>query len=195
MRNGMLKLIVVLACTGSIAGGCAKKEMLRTEEPVAPAARPESSTPAPRPGDGAGVGAVREQPVREPSQAVREEPMKDAVEAPTALNLDKLYFDYDSYVLSPAARDSLSKISDYLQKKNTAVQVQIEGHCDERGSDEYNMALGEKRAKVAHDYLTSLGVSAGRLSTISYGEEKPAELGQDETSWAKNRRVEFKVVK
>ena len=194
MRKETVRFLMILACTGLFAGGCAKKEMLKAEEPVAPAAKPAEApaqVPAPR-GD---EGAIREQPVREPAQTVREEPMTESVQSQAAAELEKLYFDYDSYSLSPVARESLSRGSEYLLRKNPSVKVQIEGHCDERGSDEYNMALGEKRAKAAYDYLTSLGVPAERLSTISYGEEKPAESGQDETAWAKNRRVEFKIVK
>ena len=193
MRKETVSFLMVLACTGLFAGGCAKKEMLKGEEPMAPAAKPAPmQVPATR---GDADGAVREQPVREPAQTVREEPMMESVQSQAAVELEKLYFDYDSYSLSPAARESLSRGSEYLLRKNPSVKVQIEGHCDERGSDEYNMALGEKRAKAAYDYLTSLGVPAARLSTISYGEEKPAESGQDETAWAKNRRVEFKILK
>jgi peptidoglycan-associated lipoprotein len=74
-------------------------------------------------------------------------------------------------------------------------RVSIEGHCDERGSDEYNLALGEKRAKAAMSYLVTLGVPAARLSIISYGEEKPLDAGHGEDVWAKNRRAEFVIVK
>ena len=74
------------------------------------------------------------------------------------------------------------------------VQVVIEGHCDERGSDEYNLALGESRALAAKSYLVSLGISAKRLSVISYGEEKPLVTGSGEEAWAQNRRAEFKAV-
>jgi peptidoglycan-associated lipoprotein len=75
------------------------------------------------------------------------------------------------------------------------VAVRIEGNCDERGSDDYNMALGERRAKAAKDYLVNLGIASDRISTISYGEEKPADPGHDEEAWARNRRAEFVIVK
>ena len=108
--------------------------------------------------------------------------------------LEKIYFDFDSAALSESSRDTLKK--DYeLIKKNGAAKVEIEGHCDERGSDEYNLALGERRAKAALNYLVTLGIAPGRLSTISYGKEKPADPGHDEAAWAKNRRVEFVIVK
>ena len=77
--------------------------------------------------------------------------------------------------------------------KKGELQVLIEGHCDERGTDEYNLALGERRALAVRRYLVALGISADRLHTISYGEEKPAVLGSDEAAWSKNRRAEFKV--
>jgi peptidoglycan-associated lipoprotein len=79
-------------------------------------------------------------------------------------------------------------------KKNDSVNIQIAGHCDERGSDEYNLALGEKRAKAAMDYIVTLGIPASRLSTLSYGKEKPLDPGHDEAAWAKNRRDEFTII-
>ena len=86
---------------------------------------------------------------------------------------ETIYFDLDSYVLRQDARDALGKNAQWLLKKSTAT-VRLEGNCDERGSDEYNLALGEKRAKAAKSYLVTLGVPADRLVTISYGKEKPA---------------------
>ena len=80
-------------------------------------------------------------------------------------------------------------------KKNSALKVRIEGHCDERGSDEYNLALGERRAKAAMNYLVTLGIADKRLSVISYGKEKPVDPGHDEAAWAKNRRAEFVIQK
>lgn len=108
--------------------------------------------------------------------------------------MEKIYFDFDQFTLSAEARETLANNAEYL-KMNDGVQVVIEGHCDERGSDEYNLALGESRAIAAKNYLVSLGVSAKRLSVISYGEEKPAVMGSNESAWAKNRRAEFKAIK
>lgn len=112
---------------------------------------------------------------------------KDALEA---AGLSTVYFDFDSYVLTSESRDSLRKAAESL-KTNSAARIQIEGHCDERGSNEYNLALGEKRARAVEEFLVNQGVSADQLSTISYGEERPAVPGSDEDSWAKNRRAEF----
>ena len=108
--------------------------------------------------------------------------------------MGNIYFDFDKFTLSAEARQTLADNANYL-KAHSGTQVVIEGHCDERGSDEYNLALGESRALAAKNYLVSLGVSASRLSVISYGEEKPAAMGSNEEAWAKNRRAEFKAVK
>jgi len=107
--------------------------------------------------------------------------------------MENIYFDFDQFTLSAEARKTLADNANYL-KANSGIQVVVEGHCDERGSDEYNLALGESRALAAKNYLVSLGVSAKRLSVISYGEEKPAVMGNNEAAWAKNRRAEFKAV-
>ncbi len=107
--------------------------------------------------------------------------------------LNTIYFDFDSYALSPASRNTLKSSADWL-KKNSSVRIQIEGHCDERGTTEYNLALGERRANAASDYLKSLGIDKSRISIISYGEERPVDTGHDEASWAKNRRAEFVVL-
>ena len=107
--------------------------------------------------------------------------------------MENIYFDFDKFTLSAEARKTLADNAEYL-KANSGTQVVIEGHCDERGSDEYNLALGESRALAAKNYLVSLGISARQLSVISYGEEKPAAMGSNEAAWAKNRRAEFKAV-
>jgi len=107
---------------------------------------------------------------------------------------NKIYFDFDSFELKPQARTILQKKA-ALFKNVPALKMRIEGHCDERGTDEYNLALGEKRARVAYEFLILLGVEPQRLQIISYGEEYPADTGHNETAWAQNRRDEFKVFK
>jgi peptidoglycan-associated lipoprotein len=106
--------------------------------------------------------------------------------------LKDVYFAFDRYDLSPEARATLKANAEWL-KTNPAARAQIEGHCDERGTNEYNMALGAKRAQAAMDYLTTLGIAKDRLSTISYGEEVPVCKEQTEECWAKNRRDRFVV--
>jgi peptidoglycan-associated lipoprotein len=106
--------------------------------------------------------------------------------------LQTVYFDYDSAALKPAAKANLERGAEWL-KRTPKVNVQVEGHCDERGTNEYNLALGERRALAARRYLVSLGIAQDRIFTISYGEERPAVEGHDESAWKFNRRAEFKV--
>src|SRR4030043_276005 len=101
--------------------------------------------------------------------------------------LKDIHFDFDKYDIRPADMETL-KENAALLKKHPDVKIQIEGHCDERGTVEYNLALGERRANSAKKYLISLGISPDRISTISYGEERPLDPGHHEEAWAKNRR-------
>lgn len=101
---------------------------------------------------------------------------------------DRVFFDYDKSSLSDDAQKTLQKQADWL-KTNASTSVTLEGHCDERGTREYNIALGERRAASAKKYLVSLGIKASRISTISYGKERPAVLGHNEAAWAQNRRA------
>lgn len=112
----------------------------------------------------------------------------------TAGSLTTVYFDFDSSTLRADTKSALDANSAFLTS-NANVEVQIEGHCDERGGVEYNLALGERRAKAVMDYLTAMGVAASRITTISYGKEKPIAMGHDEASWSQNRRANFVVTK
>lgn len=105
---------------------------------------------------------------------------------------EHIYYDFDSAALSALAQATLKNKAAWL-KENAGVMVTIEGHCDERGTNEYNLALGERRALSARAYLVDLGISASRLSTISYGEERPLDNRSNEEAWAKNRRGQFKL--
>ncbi len=101
-----------------------------------------------------------------------------------------VYFEYDQSVLTSAAREALKTVAQCLQQ-NPNTRIQIQGHCDERGTYEYNLALGERRATTVKKYLSKLGVTNSQLETISYGEERPAVTGADEGAWSQNRRAEF----
>ncbi len=110
-----------------------------------------------------------------------------------AINVgDRIFFGFDRSDLTGEAQATLQNLAAWMTS-HPAVSITIEGHTDERGTREYNLALGERRANAAHDYLTALGVDGGRLSTISYGKERPAVLGSNEESWAQNRRDVFVV--
>jgi peptidoglycan-associated lipoprotein len=107
------------------------------------------------------------------------------------VELERIHFAFDKYDLDTDARETLQNNALYLEQ-NPGVDITLEGHCDERGSDEYNLALGEKRARAAAEYLSNLGVDNDRIRTISYGEEKPLDPASNEEAWSLNRRAEFK---
>jgi peptidoglycan-associated lipoprotein len=133
-----------------------------------------------------------QEPVQPAAPAAEPEPAPPPAPAPVAFKAETVYFAYDDYTLNSEAQQKLQGLAQHLGSEKSAV-VQIEGHCDERGSIEYNLALGERRAQSVKNYLGQLGVESSRLSTISYGEEKPAAEGHDESAWAKNRRAEFSI--
>ncbi len=103
-----------------------------------------------------------------------------------------IFFAFDSFELTPESRDVLNAKADAL-KKYALFNIVIEGHCDERGTSEYNLALGERRAKAAQQYLNQLGIADSRITIVSYGKERPLEQGKTEAAWNKNRRDEFKI--
>lgn len=107
--------------------------------------------------------------------------------------LKTIYFDYDKYIIREDAKPVLDANSGWLRKYKTA-RILIEGHCDERGTEDYNLALGAKRATSALDYLVSLGIAPDRLKTLSYGKSQPLDMGHDEAAWQKNRRDQFTVI-
>jgi peptidoglycan-associated lipoprotein len=107
---------------------------------------------------------------------------------------ENVYFDFDKSILKPAAKAVLKKKAEWL-KEYREYSLRIEGHCDERGTNEYNLALGERRAHSAKRYLTALGINSSRITTISYGEARPADPRPNEEAWAKNRRDEFTLIK
>jgi peptidoglycan-associated lipoprotein len=117
---------------------------------------------------------------------------EQAAEARKAFENEDILFDYDSALLTPQAQEILREKARYM-KENPGTNVIIEGHCDERGTNEYNLALGEQRAKMTQEFLVALGVSASRIKTVSYGEERPLDRSNTEQAWAKNRRAHFVI--
>lgn len=179
-KLNIARLLVMLFALVLLASGCAKK-------PVAEEAVIEEPTE---------VAVVEDQPAAVVEQQVDEAAAARAA-AEAAANravrgLSRVYFDFDQYVLTAGAKQQLATNAELLRAA-PSVKVQIEGHCDERGSDEYNLALGEKRALATKNYLVSLGVAASRMTIISYGEETPLDPAKTEAAWAKNRRAEFKA--
>jgi peptidoglycan-associated lipoprotein len=116
-------------------------------------------------------------------------PVTPGTQSDLAQNVgDRVFFDYDSALITADSQRTLEKQAAWL-KQYSSVKVTVEGHCDERGTREYNLALGERRAAAAKKYLVGLGIAASRVSTISYGKERPAVIGSDESAWGQNRRA------
>ncbi len=134
---------------------------------------------------------IKEEAVPEKAQ----EPMAaSGMKEMTPATFSDIHFDFDKSVVREDARPILEKVGTFLLE-NGGANVLIEGHCDERGTSEYNLALGERRAQAAKNYLSTLGVKGDRVKTISYGEEKPLDSGHNDDAWAKNRRGHFVVLK
>lgn len=176
---------VLLALVALLASGCAACRV-KPDETAAPAAAAAPAVAETMPvteqamGPGYGVAAVDESAAADQAAAA----------AAQVATLERIHFGFDRFDLSAEAQAILANNATWI-KANPAAKVQIEGHCDERGSDEYNLALGERRALAAKNYLVSLGVPADRLSVISYGEERPLDPARTEAAYALNRRAEF----
>ena len=177
-RSWLATVIALIMGFGLLASGCAKEKPMEQAEEAKP---PQvTAQPAPAP----------EQPAEEMKPgAPAVSALADAIRAFEEQNI---YFDFDRYNLKPEAVRILDEKAALL-KANPELRVQIEGHCDERGTSEYNLALGERRASSAQDYLVNMGISPNRISTVSYGEERPYDPAQNEEAWAKNRRDHFVV--
>ena len=134
------------------------------------------------------------EPVAEEKEEVVVETKEEVVvyKVPAVVMQEDIYFDFDKSTLNPAAQDNLLRKAEWL-RENPDATATIEGHCDERGTNEYNLALGDRRAESAKAFLTDLGIDPARLTTISYGEERPVDPRHMEEAWAKNRRDHFVV--
>lgn len=188
--------LAVLFVLALVVAGCAKKEVVRSNEEAgkpaaeaaAPAAKPETVVSEPVKPE---APRAQETPSAAGTQlAAREAEAGVAATTEQASMFEDIHFDFDKSFIREDAKPALAKVADYL-KKNAGAKVQVEGHCDERGTAEYNMALGARRAESAKKYLLSLGVKSAALSTVSYGKEKPLDPGHTEDAWAKNRRDHF----
>jgi len=171
-------VVLAMSLAALMSVGCAKKQTVKSEGAAAP-----------------GPGAVTEAPVTEAPVAVA--PAPPPAEAPGVAvteerisKFDDVRFDFDKSEVKEDGRKTCGVVADYL-KKNPKAKMLIEGHCDERGTAEYNMALGERRATAVMTYLVSLGVPKAALSTVSFGKEKPLDPAHNEEAWAKNRRAHF----
>ena len=176
-----------------MTAGCATQDVVKKDEGIVPAPvakradQPKSSVTPPTQSTATPITQAA------PAPAATQQAQKASSTAQLQSALEKIYFDFDSANLSESARGTLTKNNAALINVSSA-KIRIEGNCDESGSAEYNLALGERRAKSAQQYLIALGVKPDRLSITSYGKEKPAVKGSDEAASAKNRRDEFVVV-
>ncbi|MBN2428552.1 MAG: peptidoglycan-associated lipoprotein Pal [Deltaproteobacteria bacterium] len=183
-KRNACKLFLVMSLSVLLCVACAKKPATTSMEEgygsgTEAAGTSELDTPA--------YGAIGESSVGEEGAATEKIPgMGDDIRG-----LERIHFEFDQYTLTAEAREILARNAQFLQIHNT-IRVIIEGHCDERGSDEYNLALGERRARAVKDYMGSLGIPASQMSIISYGEEIPLDPQSGEEAWAKNRRADFK---
>jgi peptidoglycan-associated lipoprotein len=172
--NRKLLLVVSSIAAAALLAGCR-----HAAKPAAPVVAPAAKAPA---------AAMSE--TRVPSPARDFQPAKPEAPAPAApqLSLRDAFFPFDSATMTPDSQKNLQATADWL-RAHAGAKVRIEGHCDERGTEQYKLALGDKRAWDAKEYLVALGIDPQRLSTISYGKDKPFALGHDEEAWAKNRRA------
>jgi len=188
-RAAQLTLMSLLLA-GLMITGCAKRPATTaasaaTPAPAAPAPAPAPTASAPSSGAAAAAPAAA---AAAPAQAPRPSPKEFMAVAA----LKEVYFDFDKYDIRPEDAKTLDANAAWL-KSNGDNLVLIEGHCDERGTNEYNLALGERRAKATMNYLVSQGIQANRITIISYGEERPVCTEKTEACWAKNRRAAFLV--
>jgi peptidoglycan-associated lipoprotein len=184
--------VAVALLFSSGISGCAKKQLKEEGGKVESQKPMEVEKPKEAPGKkGPSEEEMKREAAKEAPPGPKEQP--EPVEAARAEKaLKDVYYDFDKYDIKPAEAKKLQDNAAWI-KANPKVLVTIEGHCDERGTVEYNLALGERRAEAAKRYLISLGVKASRLKTISYGKSKPVDPGHDEAAWAKNRRAHFVV--
>lgn len=190
-------ILIVLVFGLSIFTGCAEKKAVvkegAAEQQVATGKAAKDTSAQDEADRLAREKAQREAAERERlarEKAEKEQTAKVEPATSTESPLKDIYFDFDKSSIRPDAREIMKANADYLLK-NSAASVTVEGHCDERGTAEYNMALGQRRAQEAKKYLVNLGVKEANMKAVSYGKERPVDPGHDEAAWAKNRRAHF----
>lgn len=189
---------MMLACI-TLVFGCAKERIESRPTGLQAEAGDGTEAPAKTSEELAAEEARKKAEEYELQQAEAEEAAEEARQAEEEARSadlsqlrERIHFDFDSYELKPQDREILKEKAAILRNRQ-AIELMIEGHCDERGTEEYNLALGERRARAAYEYLILLGISPDRMSIISYGEEKPLDPGHNEEAWAKNRRAQFRI--
>jgi peptidoglycan-associated lipoprotein len=180
----------MLAMLLALGVSCAKKQVtMETQEMAAEEGAAQQSAEDEAARREAEEARLQEQRAREARQRQEASSMSEAARR-AAFEDEEIHFDFDKYVLTPQAMMILDDKAAYL-REHSGVRVLVEGHCDDRGSNEYNLALGDRRANSAKNYLVKSGVAASRITTISYGEEQPLCMQQNESCWYRNRRGHF----
>ncbi len=175
----MKQIVLLLMALSLVIVGCAQKQV-QTTPPVTTGTQDRTLTDK----DRAGI-SEEELAKAERDRLLREQERLAAI-------LKDIFFDFDSYAVSSSELPKIEGVGS-LMKQERNMKMIVEGHCDERGTVDYNLALGQKRAEAVKNYLVKLGVESSRIRTISYGKEMPLEAGKTEEAWAKNRRAHFKV--
>jgi peptidoglycan-associated lipoprotein len=184
----ILYLITLALICGTLALGCAPKKVVTPDDDAAKAEEAAEAAKEAEVKEAEEEVTIVEEDVT-PKDIAREPAVDELKEALAAIK--DVYFDYDRYEIKKEAQATLSKIADVLVSRGGSVVV--EGHCDDRGTNEYNLALGDRRASAAKDFLIASGVSPSKIGTVSYGEERPQCRVQRESCWSKNRRAHFRV--
>ena len=178
MKRTLVVVLILMMIAGMVVftTSCAKQTTQSQPETTSQPEPPVASEPP------AETAAPAEPPAEEPAPAVID----------TAIMDERIYFQYDSAALTEQAPPILTGMVAYL-RTNPGLSVTVQGHCDERGTEAYNMKLGAQRAEAVKQFLIDQGIAAGRLAAVSFGKSQPVALGHDEASWAQNRRAEFEV--
>ena len=206
MGKKSLVVLILILCLGLVLTACPKKTVVK-EEPSARKAEEQALAEREKAAKLEAEKAARERELarisEEEAKRAKEKEFEKSLVAKREPGiagevfesdmLKDIHFDFDKYDIRPEDAEILRENASLLMRYSS-VKIQIEGHCDERGTNEYNLALGERRANAAKNYLISLGLSANRIATISYGEERPFDPGHNEEAWAQNRRGHFVIL-
>jgi peptidoglycan-associated lipoprotein len=198
MEINMKKILSTLAIAGILMGGCAHKGIVKETEPTQPQKQMSASEQAQKQSNAnqrQNRGSQQEDVTsKEVSGAASKTAPGDVLSMIREMQkkMQDIHFDFDKYAIHNEDKPALERVAQIL-RTNSGMKVDVEGNCDERGTIEYNLALGDRRATAAKEYLTALGIQPGRMDTVSYGKEKPLCTEHNEACWAKNRRDHFVV--
>ncbi len=188
-KNLWIHLALLLVIPGLLFTASCSKKVVKSDDSAAQVEEQEKATE-----EVAAQEQEREQQAaaEAAAQIAEETAQRDLLMEKNMFESESIYYEFDSSALTPVAQSVLTGKAEYL-RDNPGMQVIIEGHCDERGTPEYNLALGDRRAESAKSFLVNFGVDPSRFTTVSYGEESPVDTGHDEDAWSQNRRAKFLI--